>query len=354
MFFDDAPFGVMCRDAFLRVEGRNIVITPPSHEHRQRFSLDFAYDPAALAPIWRKALNEWFGTDEDGLRKQALLAQFIGAALFGLSTRYQKALFLVASGGNGKSQLLDVISALFPPSVLTGIAPQKWAEPYSRDKLAKARLNLVHKIPSSAIAAGSDFKAIITGDLIDAREIYSSPYFFRPRAAHIFSANAFPSSTDPSDGFWRRILVLTMHKRFDGTNEEAHDLAKIIINQELAGVLAWVVEGLRSLLRQDSYTIPQSSRDAVQLSRDSADPLDHWLNQRTAKTSDKSDMTKSSTLFADWKKWSAQSIAPKSQTAFSLALKLRVGKAKHMKTGKFYPLKLNENFRSFVYTPTHH
>ena len=127
-----------------------------------------------------------------------------------------------------------------------------------------ARLNLVHEIPPKAIAGGTDFKAIITGDPITAREIYKSPYTYRPRTAHVFSANELPGSTDITEGFWRRVVVLTMPKRFDGTQQMIPELAKKIIAAEMPGVLAWAVEGAQRLLTQDAYTIPASSLEAVQ------------------------------------------------------------------------------------------
>jgi len=289
--------------------------------------------------MWTKALEDWFGSDEDGMRKRALLGEFVGAALFGLATRYQKALFLLGGGGNGKSQLLNVVGELFPKTFLSAIQPQKWSDPYSRDQMRGSRLNLVHEIPPKTIAGGTDFKAIITGDPITAREIYKSPYTYRPRTAHVFSANELPGSTDITEGFWRRVVVLTMPKRFDGTLQMIPELAKKIIAAEMPGVLAWAVAGAQRLLEQDAYTIPASSLEAVQDWKDSCDPLGQWLAERTAPAQHSHERTKSGVLFQNWKSWSNGEINPKSQRAFSFALKKRFGKPQRSNGASLFDLK---------------
>lgn len=339
-FFDDAPHGVLCSDVFLCAKRAQISAEPCKPMHKQRAKLRIAYAPDARAPMWEKALEDWFGSDEDGMRKRALLSEFVGAALFGLSTRYQKALFILGGGGNGKSQLLDVVGELFPGAFLSAIRPQKWSDPYSRDQLRGARLNLVHEIPPKTVTGGADFKAIVTGDPIAAREIYKSPYTYRPRAAHVFSANELPGSTDITAGFWRRVVVLTMPKRFDGTAEMIPELAKRIMAVEMPGVLAWAVEGARRLLKQDGYTIPQSSLEAVRDWKDSCDPLGQWLDERTAPAKHSHERTKSSTLFQDWKTWSGGELDPKSNRGFSVALSKRCGKPHKLKTGNVFSLRL--------------
>ena len=339
-FFDNAPSGVLCNDVFLCAKGAQVDVRPCTSDDRQRVKLRIPYAHDAHAPMWTKALEDWFGTDEDGMRKRALLGEFVGAALFGLSTRYQKALFLVGGGGNGKSQLLDVVGELFPHAFLSAIRPQKWSDPYSRDQLRGSRLNLVHEIPPKAIAGGTDFKAIITGDPITAREIYKSPYTYRPRTAHVFSANELPGSTDTTEGFWRRVVVLTMSKRFDGTHEMIPELAKKIIASEMPGVLAWAVEGAQRLLAQDAYTIPASSLEAMQDWKDSCDPFGQWIDERTARAQHSHERTKSSTLFQDWQSWSGGELDPKSNRGFSMALSKRCGKPQKLKAGNVFNLRL--------------
>ena len=339
-FFDDTPHGVLCNDVFLCVKDAQIDVRPCTSDDRQRVKLRIPYAHDAHAPMWTKALEDWFGSDEDGMRKRALLGEFVGAALFGLATRYQKVMFLYAAGGNGKSQLLEVVGELFPKQFLGAVSPQTWANEYNRDRLSRLRLNIVNEIPSKTIDEGAYFKAIVTGDPVEARQIYGIPYTYKPRAAHMFSTNDIPTSKDTSDGFWRRLLVLTMDKRFDGTAQEIPELARQIIAEEMTGVLAWAVEGARRLLQQGSYTIPESSRRAVEEWRGLSDPLGAWLKNRTTKTNQTHEMALGKNLFADWLHWSGGEEDLSTQTAFSKALKKRLRNSKRFTNGVRYPVKL--------------
>lgn len=339
-FFDDAPVGVLCKGTFLTIEGGNVVARPPTPHDRQRTTLDIPYNPGAKCPTWARTLTQWFGDDQDGVDKAALLGEFVGAALFGVATRYQKALFVIAPGGNGKSQLLDVVSALFPSEHTKAVRPQDWGNEYQRAELARAMVNIVAELPGKAIAEGSNFKAIITGDPLSARRIYEKPFTVRPRCAHIFSGNAFPDAMDTSDGFWRRIMVLTMTRRFDGTPEEVQDLAKIIIGGELEGVMAWAVRGAVRLLTKSSYTIPESSKAEVATWRRQSDPVALWLDRRT-QPSNPEQGTLTNELFFDYDSWRETYRFPElNLNNFSKALARLCGSPKRTKIGRQHPLLL--------------
>ncbi|NIV39358.1 MAG: hypothetical protein GWN58_61080 [Anaerolineae bacterium] len=338
-FFDSAPPGVLCKGTFLTTRGGEVVARAPKPSDRQRVALGEAYNPDATCPMWHRALSDWFGSDQDGADKAALLAEFVGAALFGVATRYQKALFLVAPGGNGKSQLLDVVSALFPKGSVKAIRPQDWGNEYQRAELAGAMLNIVAELPTKAIASGSEFKAIITGDPISARQIYQKPFTFRPRCAHIISGNAFPQALDTSDGFWRRVMVLTMTRRFDGTPDEIRNLAHQIIDHSLDGVLAWAARGAKRLLEQDGYTIPASCQAAVDAWRKDSDPVALWLDARTSSSEEGGMFT--TELFRDYRAWCETYCFPtENLNNFSKALVRLLGPPKRTERGSLHQLVL--------------
>jgi putative DNA primase/helicase len=340
-FFEQTPHGVLCKGSFLTLEGGSVVARPPKASDRQRVALDIGYNPAATCPRWQRALGDWFGSDASGAEKAALLAEFVGAALFGVATTYQKALFLVAPGGNGKSQLLDVVSSLFPEGYVKAIRPQDWGNEYQRAELSGAMINIVAELPTKAIAEGSNFKAIITGDPIGARRIYEKPFTYRPRCAHIISGNAFPDSLDTSDGFWRRLLVLTMTRRFDGTPVEVRDLAQIIIREELGGVLAWAAAGAKRLIAQGGYTIPSESLAAVSDWRRDSDPVAMWISSRTSSRSEGSPPTQTSELFLDYRSWSETYCFPVCNlNNFSKALVRLLGSPHRTEKGRFHQVAL--------------
>jgi P4 family phage/plasmid primase-like protien len=343
--FETAPNGVLINNGFLAVKSEQLVLYPHHPNWFQTLNIDIPYDHLAQCPMWRRALSSWFGQDEDGPDKVAMLQEFFGAALFGLAPRFGRALFLVGTGGQGKGQLTDVLSGLFPKSQVGAFPPQLWSKEYDADTLARTALNVVSELPTKAIAEGSIFKAVITGDPIKARAPYGRPYTFRPKCAHLLSANQLPRSLDGSDGFWRRVLLLRLTHQFvtDSGNQADHilDLAKKILAAEASGVLAWAVEGAQRLLDQEGYTIAASSRTEAAQWRLASDPMLQWLNERTEQCDVDRDKATSDSLWEDWKQWAGNNgYQTGGRGHWSTTLADRIGKSKRITRGYVYPVKL--------------
>jgi len=260
-FFGAAPKGIAFRNGFLAVSHGGAELCAHSPDHRATLVLDQEYDPHARCPEFQAVLEGCFQGDEDAADKIAVLQEFAGASLVGLAPRYQKCLVLVGKGANGKSTVTDIIAGIFPKEARASVAPDLWGNEYRRALLPGVRLNAISEIPDRDIAASETFKAVISGDMIDAREIRQSPFGFRPSAGHLFSANSLPNLSDLSEGFWRRFVVIRFNRRFVG-KEKVLDLADKVLRREKTGITNWAVEGVQRLLGRGDcgdYTIPLSS-----------------------------------------------------------------------------------------------
>jgi putative DNA primase/helicase len=203
----------------------------------------------------------------------------------------------------------------------------------------------VSELPTKAIAEGSIFKAVITGDPIKARPPYSRPYTFHPKCAHLLSANQLPRSLDGSDGFWRRVLLLRLTHQFvtNSGNQADHisELAKKILTTEAPGVLAWAVEGAQRLLHQDGYTIAPSSHTETAQWRMASDPMLQWLTERTVASDNDVDKAISLVLWNDWKQWAGDNgYQTGGRGHWSTLLTDHNGKSKRTKRGYVYSVRL--------------
>lgn len=252
-FFDNAKSGVCFTDGFFSAKG--FKMEPHSPDNRQTYSVDVPYTPGAKHNVFDIALMNWFGrTDADECK---LIQEFIGATLFGITG---KSLWLIGDGENGKSQLLDIMAGLVPSHARVSISPQKLADQraeYYVAQLARARLNVDADIPAREMVDSAEWKKSVTGDELTGRDPAGRPFNFKPKVLHIFSANDLPSTRDHSHGFWRRIIPLRIARKA-GEFVEIPDLAKKVLSEELASIVAWGIEGARRLLAQ-GYTLPDSS-----------------------------------------------------------------------------------------------
>lgn len=271
-FFVDAPAGIVFSTSFVEVAASGITQLEHSPAHRARFAYLFGFQPNPKPTRFLEFLAQVFAPDEDAAQKVGLLQEFVGAAMLGLSTRYQRAITMVGGGANGKGVLATIIENVMPAGSYVAIAPQDFGNEYRAAMLAGKLLNIVSELPKADILDSEAFKAVISGDPRTARHIRQAPFTFRPVAGHLFAANRLPGTADHTHGFWRRVLVLPFNRVF-GESEQEPELAKRITDAELPGIVSWFLLGAQRVLAQGGYTIPSSSTKAVEDWRKSADQV---------------------------------------------------------------------------------
>lgn len=228
-----------------------------SPQYRLQFMRPEEYDPEAGYEIWDAFLDVTFAGLDTEARK-AVLQEFAGAALFGAAPKYEKALILVGPGANGKSVILKVLEGVMPPGSVTAIAPHDMHQEYRRATLANSMLNIVSEVPSRELKETESIKAIISGDIIEGRQIRQEEIRFRPSAAHVFAANALPEINDFTPGFRRRWIILTCPNSVV-EDDQIPDLGGKLLDFELQGIVRWAVEGMLRLARQGRYTACKTS-----------------------------------------------------------------------------------------------
>lgn len=296
-FFAAAPRGVMFANGFLRIDDTTaLVFEAPSPDHRQRIALPFDYDKNATALRFMRYLEEVFEGDADKAQKIRLVQQFVGACLMGLATTYQKVLMLYGEGRNGKSVLIDVVSALFPAGMRAAVAPQHFSNDDKCILLVGVRLNVVNEIPENDITEGSGFKSVVDGSEVTARQVFKPAISFRPEAGHLFAANDLPGSRDKSLGFWRRWLVVDFNREFEGGKDEK-GLGDKIVASEMPGIAAWAARGAVDLLASGDYAVPQSCVDRIEQWRHDADPVRLFLDECAAPLNSQDHWTPAKTLY---------------------------------------------------------
>lgn len=332
-FFAGAPEGVQFRNGFLPAD--TMELTPSHPRHRQQFALEADFDPGASCPVWEAALRATFVGDVDAEDKVALLQEFAGAVLFGLTG---KVLFLFGAGANGKSTVLDVISELVPDEARCSIAPHKLSSGHQAEywvaQLAGRRLNVDADIPAGELLESSEFKKSVTGDELTGRDPAGKPFSFRPRVLHLFSANDLPSTRDHTKGFWRRILALEFRRDFEADPDTGvgpklailrrgsrpGEFGRELFRYERAGILAWAVRGARRLLERGEFTVPTSSATAKDEWRKISDQVAMFLHQEC--NTDVEFWTSASDLHEHYNTWARRTNhGPMSSTKFGLRMR---------------------------------
>ena len=245
-FFLDAISGIAFKSQFYTLtSGGQIRFCELLPQHRVRFKFGFDIDIDLAhqyeTPLYDQFLDKSVDNLADPTNMQgALIAQFMGAALFDLGPTLGKALMVKGSGANGKSQLLRIFKALSPNptggGVLTieGLRQERSIQAiYDKKVVIMSELPGIH---SKVMGKSADFKALITGDEMNTRRLYGEIFDFKFRGILVMSGNNMPNFDDAGKGLERRVLSVSMDRDIDKDDKIAN-IGERIVREELQGVI---------------------------------------------------------------------------------------------------------------------
>ena len=222
-----------------------------------RSRLPVAYNPDAPAPVvWLNFLDDLLHTEDI-----PTLQEFIGYCLIP-SNKGQRMMVIKGNGGEGKSQIGAVLSAIFGMNMKDGSIGKISENRFARADLEHILLCVDDDMRMEALRQTNYVKSIVTAqgkmDLErKGKQSYQGWMFARLLA---FSNGDLQALYDRSDGFYRRQLVLTTKEKPAGRVDDP-DLAEKM-KAEAEGIFLWAFEGLRRLVANNfKFTESQRTRD---------------------------------------------------------------------------------------------
>jgi P4 family phage/plasmid primase-like protien len=285
-FFDAPPAGINCASGFIRFDAEGTPRLEPHHrQHRCRHTLPGRWQLGAsgippAGSLLARLLTGSFKGDPEAEAKCALLAEVCGAAALGYATRLMQPRAVVLHGKtaeNGKSQVLELARGLLPESAICSVPASKMGDERHVIGLVGKLLNASDELSPEAIASDT-FKAVVTGDPIEGRDVYKSRVEFRSVAQNLFAANQLPSFKGGVDRGVQRRLLLIPFTRSIPLEERIEDIGKRIAAEEPDLLLAWAVEGAARLIRQRNFAIPKGCHEALLEWVLSEDPIAAWID----------------------------------------------------------------------------
>ncbi|WP_266202860.1 DNA primase family protein [Pontibacter kalidii] len=237
----------------IRPEGH--VLRAPRPQDFLTYQLPFAYDPKAEAPMFRNYLNQ-VQPDPD---RQKILAEYIGSVFVPSGMlKLEKALLLYGSGANGKSVFFEVINSMLGTSNVSNFSLQSLTDSsgYYRAKIGDKLLNYASEISGGRMQLDL-FKQLVSGEPVEARLPYKDPFTITNYAKFIFNCNELPKDVEHNNAFFRRLLIVPFEVTVPEEGQDK-ELARKITEQELSGVLNWVLAGLGRLMEQKGFTYSEA------------------------------------------------------------------------------------------------
>lgn len=314
-FFDDPAVGVNVRNGTVFVgDDGSVEVRGHNPDDRFRFAIDADFDPAGdlLPPegsLLHTLLLGAFRDDPDRVEKIGLISEILGAAAFGLATRVKQPkafVFLGETANNGKSTIMGLIECLLPKDAVSHLSPASFSDERKIVHLSGKAANTADELSAGAIA-GEVFKAAVTGNPVEGRDLFKSAVTFKPRAVHCYTTNVLPRFHGGIDRGLRRRLVVVTFNRVIPDNEIIPDILDRIRREELGALLRFAIAGAMRLKANRDYTIPPSSSGALQ-DWLLLDPINEWFEQRVVSTGIEpvGGWHRTSEMYSDFKNWSKE------------------------------------------------
>jgi putative DNA primase/helicase len=241
------------------------------------YQLPFEYNEQAACPIFTHYLNRVLPDST----AQAVLAEYAGYLFIrhGSGLKFEKCLILYGGGANGKSVFFEVLTALLERENVSTYTLSELTDKtgYYRAEIASKLLNYASEI--SREMSTDLFKKLASGEAFTARSPYGKPFEVRSYAKFIFNANELPKDTEQTNAFFRRFIIVPFSITIPEA-EQDKELHSKIINNELAGVFLWVLDGLKRLLSNKAFTECIAAAEALKQYQTESDSVQMFLNDK--------------------------------------------------------------------------
>jgi putative DNA primase/helicase len=231
--------------------------------------LPIEYNKEATCKRFKKYLRTTFGNDRELID---LVQEIIGYCL-SYSVKAQKMFIFKGSGSNGKSSLINIITALAGGKEnVSGVSLKNFDSRFALSNVWNKTLNISAENESDAHLGTENLQKIVVGDNIDVEIKYKNAFSHTPITKLLFALHNIPPAKEQSFGWERRLIIIPFNKRFvpepDQNNENEEKLIpgyeEKIIEEELNGVFLFAIEGLKRLM-ENNYKFTKSGIAELEL-----------------------------------------------------------------------------------------
>lgn len=282
------------------LEVMNQVLRPWSSDDELLYKLDVEWNPDSECPEYDKFVEWVFDGDAESIK---CWDEFCGLSLVD-DVSFQKALFLLGPGANGKSTLASVLNGIHCRDMVSTIAITELDNERKVTSMVGKLINISTEQSRINSITDTVFKQIVGGDPITVRRLYSeAENNIVLKVRFLCLANELPSLQDSSEAMKRRLIILNCPNIVEEGNRDPNLINRLL--SEKSGVLRRWVRSLADLKERGHFTIPGVSDKIVSDYMDSNDPIGMWAAQRLIQ--DDNNLIDIHEVYMDYSEWAKNS-----------------------------------------------
>lgn len=214
------------------------------------------------------------------------LKEFIGYMFYHSYSKFNKAVFLHGTGGNGKSTFINhVLKNVIGDENNSAIPPDEMGKQnrFNKAELFQKEVNMVADIDDNYIENTAILKNLTGGDSINAEFKGIQGFHFRNYAKLLFSANSLPKFRDDSDGFASRLITIdtinpNTRNEPNGHPEWWDDIDMKAVKDEAPAFAVNCMQLFKKVIERNGFTIPESVRNSTNKWRDENNKFKQFMD----------------------------------------------------------------------------
>mgnify|MGYP000894389837 FL=1 len=206
-------------------------------------SVGYKYDDMAIAPQWNIFLEAVFPNKKD----RKILQEALGCLLINRHEHnIEHAIFLSGAGTKSKDIIFDTIKAVFGNNSISevpiGLLLSGVGKKNNIATIDGLRANFSKDSLSSDIIKNEDsFKAIISGEPMDAKQVLGESFIANNIPIQFISLTEMPIIQSENDSLKSRMIIIDF--KSDASIERSLRKVSDIFKDEYCGIFNWVLEG---------------------------------------------------------------------------------------------------------------
>lgn len=278
--FDPERHWVAVGNGMLHLKTREFAPHDPKFMATKMLAADFL--PDASAPRWSRFLEEVLPDP----KTRDYVQRAAGHALLGDAE--QRALFLLhGDSGSGKSQFVKVLELIFGDYAETAAAAT-----FSASSRGQSLTNDLNDLRGKRFVSLSEtdqdermnealLKRITGGDTAKSRGLYKENSKWRVEFSLWMATNYLPRINSDDNAIWRRLKPIHFPNVISRSGTEEKRLGEKMFEQEAAGILNWLLEGVDKYLTHELEDTLEITT-AVETYRAEVDDVTQFVKEATA------------------------------------------------------------------------
>ncbi|MFP3719846.1 phage/plasmid primase, P4 family [Niallia circulans] len=270
---------------------------PHSPEFLSTVQIPIEYNPKATAPHFMSFMKDITIDDSQLINvHQELVGYWLT-----VETKAEKAVYYYGGGANGKSVMASIVTALVGEDNVSSVPLSEFSQTFGMENLIGKSLNIAAENEMGGKALKTEnFKAIVSGDNITINIKYRPAISYRPYCRLVFLVNNLPDSSDVTEGYFRKIIIVPFPRTFK--KEERNVELKNELLKELPGILNWAIQGLKRL-RSNNYQFSECKaiKETESAYHDEQNPVREFFNSHVVQVD--GSRTKQSDFYNMYSQW---------------------------------------------------